>query len=75
MYNADVPLHVYIKYNIIVLLCLITVPKNSPRDNIPIDLNLSYKIMNPDSPKNNRDYENIQPSTVDMTPNPAYTIP
>ena len=53
-------------YTIDAFLCLFTVPKSSPHDSIPID---------PDSLKNNRDYENMQPSAVDMTPNPAYTIP
>ena len=68
-------MYVRVTYIIFVFLCLIAVPKNSPRDDIPIDPNPAYKIMNPDSPKNNRDYENIQPTTVDMTSNPAYAIP
>ena len=53
--------------------------RSSPHDEIPMNPNPAYKVMNPDSkdPTNPNDYEDIvvQPSTVDMTPNPSYAVP
>ena len=55
------------------------VSKNSPRDEIPMNLNPAYKMMNPESPKeptNHDDYENVvQPRPISMTSNPAYAVP
>ena len=55
------------------------VPKSSPHDEIPMNPNPAYKVMNPDSkdPTSPNDYEDVvvQPSTVDMTTNPSYAAP
>ena len=71
----------YIYYTILYYLVrIITVPaKSSPHDEIPMNPNPTYKVMNPDSkePTGSNDYEDVvvQPSTVDMTPNPSYAAP
>ena len=53
--------------------------RSSPHDEIPMNPNSAYEVMNPDSkdPTSPKDYEDIvvQPSTVDMTPNPSYAVP
>ena len=52
---------------------------SSPHDEIPMNPNPTYKVINPDSkePTGSNDYEDVvvQPSTVDMTSNPSYAAP
>ena len=54
------------------------VPKSSHHDEISMNPNPAYKVMNPDSKDpTSIDYEDVvvQSSTVDMTTNPSYAAP
>ena len=69
----------HVRTYIICYYYMYVVPKSSHHDEIPMNPNPAYKVMNPDSkdPTSPNDYEdvNVQSSTVDMTTNPSYAAP